>query len=258
MEWIDYHERAENIKSQCYERLTECIDEETGEVVFVPCGRINKSLLNDKMMELFREVRSEYIDKFVCKTISGLINKNQIYLVRDIVYGDYYGSTALFFILLSVRKDFKYGTMEKTIVFPSKRLDVISRDVLINELKWREPNTYVYTDKYLYILKNEIGRIKIGQAIDVDKRLYALKQAAGMETEVLRKIENAAYLECRLHRHFNHCRYIGEWFNMTNDEIEWVMTIDIVDYFKNSNTSNAKTPKRNTKRILNKIQDKTV
>lgn len=74
----------------------------------------------------------------------------------------------------------------------------------------------------VYVIKNvENNRIKIGIAINPAERLNQIKLAAGCELELLFCscfYANAQILESKIHEHLRDCRYLGEWFNIEENE----------------------------------------
>jgi hypothetical protein len=71
---------------------------------------------------------------------------------------------------------------------------------------------------HVYILTNELNRVKIGITKDIEQRKKTISLASGSlikEQYKTELINNAKEIEKTLHSHFNKYRYIGEWFNIT-------------------------------------------
>ena len=75
----------------------------------------------------------------------------------------------------------------------------------------------------VYIIKNiDIPRIKIGISQNISERIKTLQNAGGCRMELIWSsclIYNANYIEKLLHDRFKKYRYLGEWFNINQDEV---------------------------------------
>lgn len=58
------------------------------------------------------------------------------------------------------------------------------------------------------------GLVKIGRAIDVDKRFRSLECGSPVPLELARVVPGERGLECDLHRYFAAYRKHGEWFDL--------------------------------------------
>ncbi|MGL5049585.1 MAG: GIY-YIG nuclease family protein [Fusobacteriaceae bacterium] len=69
---------------------------------------------------------------------------------------------------------------------------------------------------YLYVIQNEVGRVKIGITSELKKRFGALETGGGLE--IVKKFyveeKNKEALEKSLHKTFEEYRTLGEWFNI--------------------------------------------
>ena len=73
-------------------------------------------------------------------------------------------------------------------------------------------------EQYTYFIKNPLnGLIKIGRSEDVEKRFKSLRTGAGIALELLFYIERD--VEKELHIKYNKQRKIGEWFDLTYEEV---------------------------------------
>lgn len=87
-----------------------------------------------------------------------------------------------------------------------------------------------YTDwegQYVYFMKNEIGRLKIGVSSDPIKRAWNITTGSGLFTEVLAywKVDkNSRDVESLLLNHFSKFSTYGEWFvntpEITTESVE--------------------------------------
>jgi hypothetical protein len=75
---------------------------------------------------------------------------------------------------------------------------------------------------YVYLIKAENGLTKIGETISPKKRYSSIKTAVPMDTEFLFavKTNNAPGLEEKLHEKFSNKREMGEWFRLSEKDID--------------------------------------
>jgi hypothetical protein len=80
-------------------------------------------------------------------------------------------------------------------------------------------------DRYLYLISGG-GLIKIGIADDVQKRIKTLNLASPVPLELVASffVSNAMSVEGELHRHFSDKRVRGEWFDLSRQDIEWILS----------------------------------
>jgi hypothetical protein len=72
--------------------------------------------------------------------------------------------------------------------------------------------------QYLYFIENpRFSMIKIGVSNEVQKRVYTLSLACGVELTLLRVIPDGYQYEIPLHRAFQPSRRFGEWFEATDE-----------------------------------------
>jgi hypothetical protein len=94
---------------------------------------------------------------------------------------------------------------------------------------WHTTNINDKSERYLYIFKNELGRIKIGQAKSVDQRNFNIKIQAGIEISILNTIEGASRYEYPLHKIFKGQKYAGEWFVLDDSQIQWLCSLNKIN-----------------------------
>ena len=79
---------------------------------------------------------------------------------------------------------------------------------------------------YVYFAKDPLtSLVKIGKSLDVEKRLYQLKQEVGTELQLLDVIKSsdAISLEKEIHEGLDLRRAKGEWFILSEEEVEKVV-----------------------------------
>ncbi len=81
-------------------------------------------------------------------------------------------------------------------------------------------------NKYLYLMENEFGLVKIGISKNPRKRADSISNSSGVPTKVIAfwtVYDLAANVESRLHEKFKNSRRAGEWFSkesVTTETIE--------------------------------------
>ncbi len=76
---------------------------------------------------------------------------------------------------------------------------------------------------YLYVLLNKDGFRKIGISIDPKERVESIRRECSdpsIEIELLYEVENMRDNEKRLHEQFSECRVFGEWFNLSDKDLD--------------------------------------
>jgi len=74
----------------------------------------------------------------------------------------------------------------------------------------------------VYFIKDPVTRlIKIGKTSDLNGRLRTLKQKCGGDLELIHSIESedSCALEKQMHNHFDNKKVIGEWFDLSDDDL---------------------------------------
>jgi Meiotically up-regulated gene 113 len=79
-------------------------------------------------------------------------------------------------------------------------------------------------DGYIYVLASADGHYKIGRTRDVPSRVNALKIQLPYEVELLETyyVIDCVRAERLLHEHFADRRMNGEWFRLSETDIEWL------------------------------------
>lgn len=92
-------------------------------------------------------------------------------------------------------------------------------------------------DSVVYLIKNKSNNhYKIGISDDVSRRLIQLQTGNSCELEVIAILHtsNAVQLEQDLHHHFNRKHIRGEWFELDDTDVEYILTFNSVDREKNN------------------------
>lgn len=72
---------------------------------------------------------------------------------------------------------------------------------------------------YVYLIGDEAGRVKIGLAIDPQKRLRQLQTGSSSKLRILATLPGDREDEQHLHKMFRAERRQGEWFEFTGDPV---------------------------------------
>lgn len=75
---------------------------------------------------------------------------------------------------------------------------------------------------YLVATIEEFPKFKIGRSKNPESRIKQLQTASGSPLELLKKYESKypTVLEKNLHKHFNGCNYINEWFGLSKKDVD--------------------------------------
>ena len=88
--------------------------------------------------------------------------------------------------------------------------------------KRKEEREKALNKGYIYFILNEAnGLIKIGRSADVENRLYQLQYKTGQPLRLLKKIpsDSVVQQEKELHELYSNKRIHGEWFDITEEDI---------------------------------------
>lgn len=78
-------------------------------------------------------------------------------------------------------------------------------------------------DSYVYFIEApDLNRIKIGKAVDPEKRLATLQVGSPVQLKLIAKIPGGCSLERELHDAFSDARLDGEWFTFTKDIQDYI------------------------------------
>lgn len=100
-----------------------------------------------------------------------------------------------------------------------ERIKERAKEVKVHRSK--KNSTALAATKVYVMLNKRNGYYKIGRARNVLHRERTL-QAEDPDTEILFFIEGTISTETLLHNHFSEQRIRGEWFRLTNEDIEFI------------------------------------
>lgn len=83
------------------------------------------------------------------------------------------------------------------------------------------------TKQKVYLIREGFrGLVKIGIAKHPQKRLSSIQTACPQDIELVGYVESSRpkQLERELHRRFHHKHYRGEWFELSQDDIDLILT----------------------------------
>jgi hypothetical protein len=186
------------------------------------CNEIEKKLEKE-----IGKLDKSYINKLTGTFILRKNNENDIWQPYEICQIYVIDCHNCGIVLRKISKNFK-KCVEKSYSLRKG----IYKSVTINEVMgifgWEKPAKQItdYDERYLYFFQNELGRIKIGRAENVENRLKGISSQAGIKIYLLNKIENAAKYEFTLHELFKEFKYSGEWFVLNNSQIEWICSLN--------------------------------
>lgn len=82
-------------------------------------------------------------------------------------------------------------------------------------------------DGYVYILKSDSGFTKIGRTTDINNRMatFSVKLPYQVEFEHVIRTNNCVLLEAYLHGSFESKRIDGEWFDLSNEDIDAIRNL---------------------------------
>jgi len=114
--------------------------------------------------------------------------------------------------------------------------DVKSRVNALNALLKRRTTTNAFPIRraaragFVYAIKADVY-VKIGVATDVQSRVLALRTGLPFEITIINtwKHSNATRAERALHRRFETARCSGEWFRLSDDDIDLLRRTKYVD-----------------------------
>lgn len=83
----------------------------------------------------------------------------------------------------------------------------------------------------LYLIGAPNGLVKIGITTDIYRRLRVLDLSSPVELNLILSFESsqAEVIEAELHKYFAVKRVKGEWFNLSDSDLEWVKNKYVTD-----------------------------
>jgi hypothetical protein len=221
---------VEEITNSNKENFDEYLDEDTGKKIMHGTGNLLKEKAEPKINIVLEKIRKASLDKFV--NIKNRNKKAINYKVIEVKPEYYPGGCSILFYCKKVNKNMTIDSVLRKFLLYYIPHEFITEKELLRNLKKKWTSDFSIVDKKLYILKNEVGRIKIGQAINVDNRLKTILAQSGISVEVLRVVENGAIYERHLLKLFKDKNYHCEWFNLNEDDVNFLLNTNFTEYFK--------------------------
>lgn len=77
---------------------------------------------------------------------------------------------------------------------------------------------------FIYFIREQYGSTKIGKTINIKRRLGNINLLVPYSLELIFviKSDNVHKLEGELHRKYNHLRIKGEWFNLSDSDLDFI------------------------------------
>ena len=87
-------------------------------------------------------------------------------------------------------------------------------------------------NRFVYIVQASNGRIKIGISNNPDERFEYLAAMSPLTISLLHFFEtsHAWHFEWRLHYFFDGDRHHGEWFDLLENQVEWLCSLEDDDW----------------------------
>ena len=98
----------------------------------------------------------------------------------------------------------------------------------ISSNSWPKNQQKSHRTGSVYLVRNDRnGMIKIGRSLDVQKRIKALQTSNPFPLTLILTIStnDSSQVESNLHQIFHHKRINGEWFNLSNQDINFVSNL---------------------------------
>jgi len=73
----------------------------------------------------------------------------------------------------------------------------------------------------VYLIRADNGLYKIGQTVNIERRLAALRRMSAVGLVLVHMIQTTDphHVEAALHAQFKHCRVVGEWFRLSAGDV---------------------------------------
>lgn len=82
--------------------------------------------------------------------------------------------------------------------------------------------------RYVYLIANEdTGYHKIGFTNNLNERLLKLQTGSASKLKYVHTIKTVNFkaLETALHKRFETCRLLGEWFDLSDEDVDYIKSI---------------------------------
>lgn len=225
--------KAMDASYMAHHEFEDYIDGDTGDIVSIGKGKMDKDKYMSLLNGIIEEYRPELIDKPIKFRKNDTSPKMQFFIIKDIKaeYSQRLDYPYIVFYAYDYRSGFRKETELKSRHLVHGVYEITTEDEISVITGWKVD---VYKDgkKDLYILRNETGRIKIGRSKNIQERVKNLSNAAGLKIEIIRYITGGGHLETKLHYYFKRNRYIGEWFDLSESQIKFLLDTDLELFFR--------------------------
>lgn len=228
---LEYKLERNKLFNQCFDEFDTFLDEETKEIVYYGKGVLVESKVIEKINPLDEDFRNYCKNKLLCFYDSYNPKLSTFYKIFDLKYFGNKRYPQLILNRISTNMGVSKNYTKKTMFIDE--CFFIDKEEILQITGWYESKNIGFDKRYLYVLKNELGRYKIGVSIDVEKRVKALEISSGSKIEIIFKFNSRGDFENKLHRHFKEKRYLGEWFSLNESDLEFIKKIDFSKPFNN-------------------------
>jgi len=227
---LEYKEKRNLLFNQCFEGVESLLDEESKEIVYHGKGILIDEKVINKVNPLDDEFRKYCTGKLICFYDNYNPKLSSFYKIFDLKYFSGARYPQLILNRISANMSISKNYTKKTIFID--KCFFIEREEILQITGWTESKKVGFEKRYLYVLKNELGRYKIGVAIDVEKRVKSLEISSGSKIDIVYKFNSRGNFELKLHKHFKNKRHIGEWFLLDDNDLLFIKNIDFSKEFK--------------------------
>lgn len=228
---LEYKLERNKLFNQCFDEFDTFLDEETKEIVYHGKGFLVESKVIEKINPLDEYFRNYCKNKLLCFYDNYNPKLSTFYKIFDLKYFGNKQYPQLILNRISTNMGVSKNYTKKTMFIDE--CFFIEKEEILQITGWYESKNIGFDKRYLYVLKNELGRYKIGVSIDVEKRVKALEISSGSKIEIIFKFNSRGDFENKLHRHFKEKRYLGEWFSLNESDLEFIKKIDFSKPFNN-------------------------
>ena len=207
-----------HLPNSCYNRIDKFRDND-GSIIAV-----GYDLIIEKKEDYEKNIIDKYSNKLIGKYISikrDKLDKPKYYRIESLDNMDYH-----FIKVRQIKKSFIFSDVvvsKKTVL---NNFKTVTEKQILKNTGWHKRKNFKYKEKYLYFFVSELGRTKIGQAINVEHRRKSIEMQSGMKIKILNAIENCANYETILHKKFKDFKHICEWFNLDCFQVDKIIKLN--------------------------------
>lgn len=124
--------------------------------------------------------------------------------------------------------DGKQGDTFREAYVRGQQIVYSHEEKLYKEIKREESKKRKPMRGFIYLIRLENGLYKIGKTKNMKSRMNAFSVTFPMAWELIYKFETEDYsnAEISLHKMFYDKRKVGEWFELTNEDVEYITSIE--------------------------------